>query len=447
MESEEEDYLYEPADSVEELRGIYRGYQEQGQIQSGRESKDVSISKKEIAERIIEGDWRRGLSLDQLAMIDLRVLEERDGAGMRWSALKVVPLGSQQEAQENRLEQDGDEAGRPTKRRRKDASGAYECCVPQIRPATFLQALKSEVSPLVKAHYHLHRLSKPYDLTVLRVLVTGMVLQSQKSKRPMIGPHAVDGSRSLYIALQEGAPYVYVAVSGISSSTRNAGGLNSGSLTTLSKPQIASMKRIILEAIPKALSRPQHRFALKSTDLTVKSLRAAVTMRGGVGNDAGRVENSAGCFGGFAKAGVEGTPLDERMWIGKERGNVVGDDEEVTASEEGGSESRKEVQRRKAQVETRFGPGIKHTAIDRFSVQIRNLDDITTAGSRKRRRGESSREAAQDPPDQLPVSLNFAGADVFEGLRKLAELGEKYLRLERIPAWMTGERAVSSLVV
>ena len=445
MESEEEDYLYEPAASVEELRGVYRGYRGQEQADR-RDDKDASVSKREIVQRIVEGDWRRGLSLDQVAMVDLRVLEERDGAGMRWSALKVVPLGSQQEDQQS-MEEDGIDAARPSKRRRKDDSHSDECCVPQIRPATFLQALKSEISPLVKAHYHLHRLSKPYDLTVLRVFVTGMVLQSQGSKRPILGPQAVDGSRSLYIALQEGSPYVYVAVSGISSSTRSIDGAHSRSLTVLSKPQIASMKRIILEAIPKALSRPQHRFALKSTDLTVKSLRAVVTMRGGVGKDTGRVENSAGCFGGFANAEIEGTPLDGQLWFGKRRESIGDDAEKDTVYDERASESTKENERRIAEVKARFGPGIKHTAIDRFSIQIRNLDDTTTARSRKRRRGESSREAVHDQQNRLPVSLNFAGADVFEGLRKLAELGEKYVKLKRMPAWITGERAVSSLVI
>ena len=78
-ESEEEDYLFTPAEDVRELRKIYDSLRQDDRTSKGR-----------VVDRIVDGDWRRGLSLHQLAMVDLAYLEQHDTA-LRWSAFRLVP--------------------------------------------------------------------------------------------------------------------------------------------------------------------------------------------------------------------------------------------------------------------------------------------------------------------------------------------------------------------
>lgn len=151
-ESEEEDYLFTPAEDVDELRAIYHSLRQD----------EKETSKGHIVDRIVDGDWRRGLSLHQLAMVDLAYLEQNDTA-LRWTALKVVPLDNDHSS--------SNPVDVPPKRKRQKLhhpTTGY----PTISPTTFVAALKSEISPLVKAHYHIHLLPSPYNLPILRLYIS-----------------------------------------------------------------------------------------------------------------------------------------------------------------------------------------------------------------------------------------------------------------------------------
>jgi len=101
FEADEEDYLHTPAESIEELRQLYDNLR-----------KDVAkLAKRDIIDRIVDGDWRRGLSLHQHAMIDFAALEQNYTA-LRWSALRVVQLEV-----EGQKGLDDDDSHHPKKRR------------------------------------------------------------------------------------------------------------------------------------------------------------------------------------------------------------------------------------------------------------------------------------------------------------------------------------------
>lgn len=389
-EEDEEDYLYVPAEDVESLRSIYVGLEN-----------DPEASKRHIIDRIVDGDWRRGLSLHQLAMVDMQYIQEHDSC-LRWSALKLVPLGEEE-----------DEDAVPARKRRKLSHQRQQ--LPGIRPATFLRNLKAEVSSLVKAHYYLHRLSAPYHLTVLRVHITGTAWgRSNRST----ADHTCDGARTLYIALPESCSYVYVALSGPSAPSNRRSKKES-----LSMADISSMKKTILEAVPRAFSRPQQRYALETTKLSARSLQTICAMRG-----TGRAEKSAGVYSSFAEAKADNSPLESRPT----------DDDERTDDAEADEAQRD----RNAEVQARFGPGIAKARFDRVSVRISDISTSITTNKRKRKNGASDGDGGQ-----IPLSLTLAGSDVFTGLRNLAEAGDTFVDLQRMPAWMTGEKGVSNLVV
>ena len=341
-------------------------------------------------------------------MVDLMYLQECD-TSLRWSALKFVPVELGDEEQEARL----------SKRRKIDCDEGQEEHYPRVQPATFLKALKAEVSPLVKAHYYLHRLPEPWDLTVLRIYITGTPFSNDGKKNT--GEHCADGARALYLAMPDSSPYIYVALSSASGSVKRKDDNNKAKTPAV---DIAAMKKIILEAVPKALSRPQRRYAMESTNLSTRSLKTISAMRGN-----GRLERSTGVFGTFATADADATPLEART------------DQERQMGE--GQERNEKQFDRDARVRLRFGPEIRDVAFDRFNVRIQDMS--TSPRTRKRRRAADKN--ADGEMEEVPISLNFSGADVFTGLRKLAELDDGFIDLDRLPAWMTGENGVSNLVV
>ncbi|KAJ0375066.1 hypothetical protein COL922a_014200, partial [Colletotrichum nupharicola] len=48
--------------------------------------------KREVIDRILDGDWRHGITLRQLAMVDIRYLDDHPSSS-RWTALELAPIG------------------------------------------------------------------------------------------------------------------------------------------------------------------------------------------------------------------------------------------------------------------------------------------------------------------------------------------------------------------
>lgn len=401
-ESEEEDYLFTPAEDLAQLKSIYRDLKQD----------EDEYSKTHIIDRIVDGDWRRGLSLHQLAMIDLAYLEQNDTA-LRWSALRVTPLDDSSSASSS---------AEPPSKKRKLHNRQPE--YPTISPTTFIATLKAEVAPLVKAHYHLHRLPAPYNLPVIRLYISPKTAFAPRSTNiPNPPRHAVDSGRIMYIALPASCPYVYISLSGTSSARPDNGGNPSARVPA--KVDMAHLKRIILAAIPKALSRPHERWSLESTKLTTKSLRSVCQLRGndkpGSGGGAYSKFHSSDADTGKADISPVGPYSDTQPQ--SHTSSEQHDAEKSQLSDASTSQASSATlvstaaaalparSTRQSEAQMRFGSlGSQHAPLDKFHITLADLLRQPHSQS------PSTSEA-------IPIALSFGGTDVFRGIKMLAELG------------------------
>ncbi|KAL3450842.1 centromere protein Chl4/mis15/CENP-N [Aspergillus insuetus] len=387
--------------------------------------------KREVIDRILDGDWRHGITLRQLAMVDIRYLDDHPSSS-RWTALELTPIGVSL------------------------ADTDISACMPRVHASTFLTTLQYQISPLVKAHFYLSR-SATLPLTFLRIFVTHSPYQN-----PRQAPETLtDSSRVMYVAFPDSCPYIYtslapaIATTGAKPSTASAVATDARSL-----------QRIVRDAVPKALSLPHQRYTLKTTSLTAKSLHALLTLRG-----SGRSNRAAGAFSIFADAVIEGSPLDPRPSntvtpeehnkqsklhsnsdLDSEKENKSLNTEKETDPSSTAQNPRlrrrdnfdldpRAAKKRKMVVNTRFGTSgtsLSPAPLDRLDARL--LDSPNPSPSS----GADTDTSAGDG-SRPTLSLTFSGTDVIAGIRKLAELG--IVDAERMPAWMTGEEAVSVAVV
>jgi len=401
---------YPPVTSLHALREIYTDLQ----AKKG--------SKRDVVDRIIEGDWRDGISLYQLAMADMQYLYDHP-ASQKWTALKIVRLNPSED--------------------KKPPS------IPRFHPATFLQNLQREVLPDVKAHYNLDRHST-LPLTILRIFIlespynTTLALQSRQK--------AFDSSKTFYVAFPDCSPYVYVSLAAPTIPGATADN--------------KSFRKLMLEGIPKAFSKPRERYKLESTSLSARNLDALVEQRGG-----GRTNAAGGGWSVYVSdSKATANPL-----------NLQQPTPEASVPEEGPEEptslgmKRKRVsdasvlKRRKLLATSRFGStGLPNDGkgIERLDIQIQdtfpsktpveeediwNPDPSPTSNQHKKgRRSTINFERHDDEEVQTDgwrpdVRITFQGQHVFAGIRKLVEEG--VVDGEKMPGWMTGEEGVSIGVV
>lgn len=176
----EEDAPYLAAQSVEELREIYEELQ-------GRRG-----SKREIVDRIVEGDWRRGISLYQMAMAETRYIMEHQ-ASQKWHALrlsKVRDEGIQDSTQKDEEEE-----------------------LPRFRQQTFLQNLQREIGPFAKAHYYFTR-KEELRISLLRIQLYDIPYNTPRALQNIVltkrGPS--EGAKTLYFVFPDATAYVYVSL-------------------------------------------------------------------------------------------------------------------------------------------------------------------------------------------------------------------------------------------
>lgn len=393
---------YPPAKSVDEVRDVYYDLQ------------DRKGGKREVIDRILEGDWRHGISLRQLAMVDIRYMDDHRSS-LRWTALELAPIGI--------------EGDKMTEYSENNSSA----CIPRIHASTFLNNLQKQISGLVKAHYHLVR-SNSLPLTFLRIFVTDSPYQNPRQSPEML----TDSSRVVYVAFPDSCPFIYTSIS----STPKASAAATSAVATDSR----SLQRLVRESIPAALSRAQERYILKPTSLAAKSLQALLALRG-----PGRSNAANGAFSIFADAVIEGSPLDPRPantvpteeFMSKQSDGVP-EGEGGTRRDETDAASMKHPnnpssdspasKKRKLAVQSRFGTSgsLSFAPLDRLDIRL--LD-----------RPDQAEEDGSVEQSQPTVSLTFSGTDVVSGIRKLSELG--VVDPERMPSWMTGEEAVSVSMV
>jgi central kinetochore subunit Mis15/CHL4 len=418
--NDEETLPYPAAETVEDVRQAYIDLQ------------DRKGGKREVLERILEGDWRHGITLRQLAMADLRYMDDHPSS-LRWTALELSRIDARQ------------------KKPIDDHLPDWSACIPRTQAATFVRALQQEISPLVKAHFHLSR-STTLPLTFLRIFILDSPYQAPR-QTPQI---FADPSRVIYVAFPDSCPFIYTSVS---TSTGSKPAPSTSSVAT--DPR--SLQRLVRDAVPKALSRPHERYTLKATALAAKNLPTLLALRG-----PGRTTAANGAFSIFADAAIEGSPLDprpsntvsaEEYMSGGVNGLSMEDKENLdqpsgvsntlkrhTASGDGAGDGQDNPllsptsKKRRLATHSRFGTAGGSQApapLDRLDIRL--LDVPSTTGE------ADATTTATASATQPTISLTFTGSDVIGGIRTLAELG--VIDPERMPSWMTGEEGVSMAVV
>ncbi|KAI5285985.1 hypothetical protein KEM52_002198 [Ascosphaera acerosa] len=475
------DATYPPARSVARLRQLYE------------DMLDTKGGKGEVIDRVLEGDWRHGICTGQLAMLDMRYIEEHPNGALKWTAFKVeeavrMPAHTRQH--------------QPTtsdKHSPASVSGSTAMlpAIPRIHVATFLQALQQEISGLVKAHFHVYR-SSTLPLTYVRIFVTSTPFNVPRSES---GYAYLDSARTVYIAFPDGAPFLYTSFASAPSSATIAGASSTAGLSSRRKsrgeaPALlgtdpGTLRMLVRDALPKALSCRQHRYKVSDSGLTTKNIVTLLALRG-----SGRTNDANGRYSAFADGTLEGAPLDMRL---SRSGTPVGADslEEVGAEGIAGqtdemasnSAEQKTAKRRRLLVRQRFGvsgqqqhqkldtsangrtagPGLglptppatselsgtetastllahHRPVFERFEVHLQDpivAQNSTMAFSDEEEDDDDSDDGGKPVP--ATVSLTFTGSDVFAGLRMLTERG--IIDAVRMPSYLTGEAATSRVVV
>ncbi|KAL2833295.1 centromere protein Chl4/mis15/CENP-N [Aspergillus cavernicola] len=426
LESDEEespdDEGLRPYPAERSLNDVRNAYQEL-QFRKG--------GKREVIDRILDGDWRHGITLRQLAMADLRCLDDHPSSS-RWTALELTRIGVPN-SQDTPL-------------------ADISACIPRVHASTFVNRLQEQIAPLVKAHFYLAR-STTLPLTFLRIFVTHSPYQN-----PRQAPETLTNSaRVMYVAFPDSCPYIYTS---LASTTGSKATSNSAVAT-----DARSLQRIVRDGLPKALSVPHQRYTLKPTSLTAKSLQALLSLRG-----PGRSNKANGAFSIFADAVLEGSPLDPRpshtvspeehqkqsrlhsQFDPEKENKAIDTDKDADTSTTQptrplartrlkDTEDPRAAKKRKLTVQSRFGISgtpLSSAPLDRLDARL--LDPPHPSP------GTHHDEDGQGLDETRPtVSLTFTGTDVIAGIRKLAELG--IVNPEHMPSWMTGEEAVSVAIV
>ena len=426
QEALDEDYLWLPAETRHDLRLIYN-----------RMGKDNRVSHRSVVARILDGDWRRGLSLYQLATIDFQHLLDHDDA-LRWTALRLTPR------KDDKLE-DLPQA----KKRRHVAS------FPAISATTFLRNLQQAVGPLLKAHYSLRRFNKYSNMSVIRICVVDSPYAAADPLHNSSSRYA-DASHIVYIALPDSCPYVYVSVVG---STVGSAGQKKRSVVTPNEP--LALKQKVLEEIPQTLSKAHHRYSLEPTSLTARSLTVMLNLRGNSGANAAN-----GFYSVFAKGLADDSPIDpgrltfaQKVLCACDEGNHDDFQQQSNQDSYPLSQISNNIPNRANPRIDRENTRLKVLASSRFgfaSVPLRTnslekaetepgLDSFRICLDERlsQVRHRTGNYVRGDPTGQ--VTLTFNGTHVFSGLKKVFESGG--FVPEKLPSWMTGEEGISGGIV
>lgn len=480
----DDDDFYPPAPSLEALREHYSNLQER------------KGSKREVLDRVLEGDWRHGVSMYQLAMADVQYLYDHP-TSQKWTAFRIVPMKPQLD-----VDEDGTEAA---------VSAVIDreaLVVPRFHPSTFLRNLQAQILPDIKVHYNFDR-HKTLPLLLLRIFILDSPYNTARAVADGAAPSAagaagsvlatVEASRTVYISFPDASPFVY-----LSSSQTNEQHAGPGANAAASAPtgrETRSLRNLVVEAIPKALSRPQERYGLRPTSMVTRNLTEMLHRRG-----AGRTNTAGGGWAIYADEKTIESPLNSVLPTpplseGDDDKNKEDDKENrshTAASGKDGNEKGKRrralspgtareqrrAKRRRLVAEARFGPTAKmddgqgvervdvvmqdpfpgnipeeQEDVERPAVTAEPADRGRTKGGRRSQIGAAlAREIeVQDNEDiargadeagsgssdawRPQVAFTFHGSHVFAGIRQLVEAG--VIDGEKMPGWMTGEEGVT----
>ncbi|KAG5976697.1 hypothetical protein E4U58_000030 [Claviceps cyperi] len=424
--------LYPPCQSLEQLRELYTDLQEQ------------RGSRRDVVSRILEGDWRHGLTLYQLAMIDFTYLDEHP-TSQKWTAYKIQPLIL------------------PDKNAQDDVVRVDEKSLnlPRFHPSTFLQSLQEQVLPDIKAHYHFSR-PKKFPLLLLRIFA---IESPYNTELALSGFNAggnttnFSSSRTIYLAFPNGSPALYIT--------------RAQATGPISHGESKSLHTLIANGVPQALSRPRERYALKPTSLVSRNLEAILDKKG-----SGRSNAAGGGWSIYANEKDKKSPLDSVLPtppLSRESSLADGGPKRQRPL----SQHQRAAKRAKTVAKARFGDSAIMTdgkGIEKLDIIMQDPyppiggvylqdsedDDDRVNGRTDGRRSkmdtalrqalgdgrvaEDEEEDERDSSRWSPlIRINFQGSHVFAGIRQLVEAG--IVDGERMPGWMTGEDAVTTGVV
>lgn len=435
-EDDESSDMYPAASSVEELRELYTHL---GQRNG---------TKRDVLERILEGDWRTGISLYALAMADMQFIYSHPSS-QKWTALKIVPLSP-------------------------SAAVGMRSMIPRFHPATFLRNLHHASLPDIKLHLNIDR-HATLPLLILRIWVLESPYSTSRALDTNLGPIS-EASRTFYVAFPDFSPHIFITSAHNLSDTAHS--------TAMKADDSKSLRKYILQAIPKAFSRPRERYKLESTNFSASNLEALVQHRGN-----GRTNAAGGGWGIYAETqgtrAIHDDPLSLQNLSAlpeTERGGVIDEpaSNQLWASKNEKLPSKVRCLKRKSESDGnsilnkrrlangRFGDSAlpdDGLGIERLDILLREpmrniidaTDQISSHVVKKNTRGyENQGQSPGSSVDDTDVpgaedewrpgiKITFSGTHVFAGLRELVECG--IVDGLRMPGWMTGENGVSFGVV
>jgi central kinetochore subunit Mis15/CHL4 len=424
---EDEEEIYEPAQSYEALQEVYK---QLAARKGGR---------REVLDRILEGDWRKGISMYQLATAEIQYLLDHPNA-LRWTAKRLTKIpNARSPVTDMEVTNDSDH-------------------LPRFQAQTFMSNLARELTPLMKAHYLITRI-KTSPMTILRVYIHDSPYSNEASLP--VDSNSTDSAKAVFFIWPNGSPFVY------------------SSLATLTGQVVGDdgrhLRDIVQQAIPKAFSRPSARYQLTSTNFTTKSLDALLTYRG-----PGKSNAAVGGWSIFQDHSFSQNALD---FITTQKGDgqekASGDKSNSNGATKAGPGRSKrplddketpEAKRRKEVAAGRFGTSAQPDdgqGLERFEVRIDDpvpstsdegdiaqIDGETSnldaqAANRTRRGRPSLLDRTAEDLQELEnedgwapnVRVTFQGTHVFAGIRQLVEEG--IVDGEKMPGWMTGEAGVT----
>ncbi|KAF2117852.1 centromere protein Chl4/mis15/CENP-N [Lophiotrema nucula] len=422
----EETAAYEAAHSCEELIEIYKDMESR---RGGRA---------EVRDRILEGDWRHGISMYQLATAEIQQLLDHPNA-LRWTAKRLAKIPN-------------------TKGASRDMEVTSESeHLPRFHAQTVMANLAKELTPLMKAHYLLTRL-KTMPLTILRVYVHDSPYSSEASLAS--SNQSTDAAKAVYFIWPNGSPFVWISLA--------------THLGQIVGEEARTLRDTVVSAIPKAFSRSNSRYQLVSTTFTTRKLGAMLVMRG-----SGKTNAAGGGWSIFADNSFSQNTLDfitTAKADALEKGKAAADNEDtMSGSKQGPGQLKRALEgpeasqadHRKRVAAGRFGSSAKPNdgrGLERFEVRIDDPfptnvqqggeamdEDNARPSSRRGRKGrpslldrsEQEREELDNADNWCPdVRITFSGSHVFAGIRQLVEEG--VVDGEKMPGWMTGEAGVTT---
>ncbi|KAJ6257194.1 Inner kinetochore subunit mis15 [Drechslerella dactyloides] len=401
----DEDLQYEddPEDAtVEEVEETYR---------------ELS-SRKDIVERILEREWRDGLTMHQVAQVDMEYLLEHPSS-LKWTASELV------------LEEGRKPVGDK---------------LPKFQPVIFCKSLAEIMDPMVQCHsYFIAHPTLP--LTLVRLSL------HDPYPLPKIPPPP---NQIFYLAVPTSSPYLFFT------------------------PQRSRLADICRKSLPIALSSQNRRYDIVSTALSAKTLEALIARKGHERGDIG-AGGGWSVYAVEGKDAVDGSPLETTRPRPAKRSSLDADGVEETPKDEEGKErwKRKRVAEGRFGTSALVDDG---SGLERVEVKLREVwpqqkalpaplrqksesatPATTTEGKdkgkgrgRPRKVVNNTQENVDDGGDETEVDADFPwkgkswvpnvdvvleGTHVFAGIRTLVEEG--IFDGTRIPTWMTGEEGKS----